>query len=69
MMERLNALLCERAEKLFATILAAESESFLKRFGHLRDELGRDAVAGRRPAQRARSPLRSSRAPGPGARP
>jgi putative transposase len=41
--ERLNEMLREWAQVLFAQILAAESERFLRRFGDLRDELGREA--------------------------
>lgn len=43
-MARLSALLQQRAEDLFARILAAECGQFLQRYSHLKDELGRDAV-------------------------
>lgn len=42
-LEKLNGVLREWAQVLFAQILAAESERFLRRFGDLRDELGREA--------------------------
>ena len=42
--EKLNALLRGWAQDLFAHILAAESERFMRRFGDLRDELGHEAV-------------------------
>jgi len=41
--EKLNGVLREWAQDLLAQILAAESERFLRRFGDLRDQLGRDA--------------------------
>ncbi len=40
----LSALLQARAENLFARILAAECAQYLRRFSHIKDELGRDAV-------------------------
>lgn len=43
-MARLGTLLQQRAEDLFARILAAECEQFLQRYTHLKDALGRDAV-------------------------
>ena len=41
--EKLNGVLREWAQDLFAQILAAECERFLRRFGDLHDELGREA--------------------------
>jgi transposase-like protein len=41
--EKLNGVLCDWAQDLFAQILAAECERFLRRFGDLHDELGREA--------------------------
>jgi transposase-like protein len=43
-MEKLKGVLLGCAHDLFEQILAAETDRFLRRFGALRDELGRDAV-------------------------